>query len=74
MAAGTATLLLPVRSIERRSTGEKFVFRDGRQGPESCYSRLYERVRSIQQGKVEDPFGWTEVVREPPGGEGVLRL
>ncbi len=64
-AAGTAAVLIPVRSIERKSTTERFSFRQGSQEPDSCYSRLYLTLKGIQQGKIEDSFGWVDVVQEP---------
>jgi hypothetical protein len=59
-------VLVPVRSIEHRSSKQKFHYKDGKQDPGLCYTRLYETLKGIQQGTVEDSFRWTEVVREPP--------
>lgn len=58
-------MLVPVRSIEHRSSKQKFHYKDGKQDPGSCYTRLYETLKGIQQGRVEDSFRWTEVVQEP---------
>jgi hypothetical protein len=58
-------VLVPVRSIEHRSSKQKFHYKDGKQDPGSCYTRLCETLKGIQQGTVEDSFRWTEVVREP---------
>jgi branched-chain amino acid aminotransferase len=59
MAAGTAAALLPIKSITRKSTNEKFTFRDGANdmGPRSIIIRDY--MKGIQQGKRKDVFGWT---------------
>ena len=32
--------------------------------PTSCYSQLYETLKGIQQGRINDTFGWTEVVKK----------
>jgi branched-chain amino acid aminotransferase len=66
-AAGTAAVLVPVHSIEHRSSKQKFHYKDGKQDPGSCYTRLYETLKGIQQGTVEDSWRWTEIVREPFG-------
>ena len=64
-AAGTAAVLVPVRSIEHRSSEQKFHYRDGKKDQGSCYTRLFQALKGIQQGKIPDSFGWTEVVRDP---------
>lgn len=63
--AGTAAVLIPVRSIKRESTGEVLSFLQGSEEPGSCYARLYSVLKGIQQGKIEDKFGWVDIVQEP---------
>lgn len=63
--AGTAAVLIPVRSIKRESTGEVLSFLEGSEEPGSCYARLYSTLKGIQQGKMEDKFGWVDIVQEP---------
>lgn len=64
IAAGTAASLLPIKSISRKSTDQKFVYQNGSDamGPRS--SLLFETLKNIQQGRAEDIFGWTTSVVE----------
>ena len=57
-ACGTAAVISP---ISRRETGKVYRFGD-KPGPWS--TRLYEMLRGIQYGTVEDRHGWTTVVIE----------
>jgi branched-chain amino acid aminotransferase len=54
IAAGTAAGLVPVRCIYVKSTGQKFEF--DANGPR--YQELWDALRGIQKGTVEDKFGW----------------
>ncbi|KAI9831484.1 MAG: hypothetical protein M1826_003374 [Phylliscum demangeonii] len=67
MAVGTAAAILPIRSITRKSTGDKFLYQDGgdRPGPRSV--RLAARLQDIQKGRVPDPFGWCMTVEAAEG-------
>jgi branched-chain amino acid aminotransferase len=70
MAAGTAAALVPIRSITRRSTGDKFEYESGggsAAGGEVCV-KLLQTLKGIQLGKVEENLGWNLVVRPPPAG------
>ncbi|KAL2815653.1 aminotransferase [Aspergillus cavernicola] len=70
MAAGTAAALVPVRSITRRSNGDKFSYECGGEdagGGEVCV-KLLQTLKGIQLGKVEESLGWNLVVRPPPDG------
>jgi branched-chain amino acid aminotransferase len=58
---GTAASLLPIRSLARPSTGENFVY--GEKTGE-CTARLSAALRDIMRGKIEDAFGWVDVLRE----------
>ncbi|RDW70691.1 branched-chain amino acid aminotransferase [Aspergillus mulundensis] len=68
MAAGTAAALVPIRSITRRSTGDKFKFEcggEGAGGGEVCV-KLLTTLKGIQLGKIEENLGWNRVVKAPP--------
>ncbi|KAL4884459.1 aminotransferase [Aspergillus karnatakaensis] len=69
VAAGTAAALVPIRSITRRSTGDKFEYEsgEGAQGGEIAI-KLLQTLKGIQLGKVEENLGWNLVVRAPPEG------
>lgn len=64
MAVGTAAGLVPIKSILMRSRGEKFVYEGGATA-ESFYSKLLNTLKGIQQGTIEDTFGWLEYVESP---------
>lgn len=66
MAAGTAAALVPIKSITMRSRGEKFTYRGESDEPGPAVTKLLTALKSIQQGKSEDSFGWLEYVREAP--------
>lgn len=67
MAAGTAAALVPIRSITRRSTGDKFEYECGESsgGGDVCV-KLLKTLKGIQLGRVEESLGWNHVVRQPP--------
>lgn len=47
-----------------RSTGDKFSFLGGSDEPGPACTRLLAVLKGIQQGKVDDKFGWLDVVQE----------
>lgn len=60
-ACGTAAVISPISYIDDLDTGVRYTFsKDGRPGPVS--TKLYETLRGIQYGTVEDRHGWTKVV------------
>lgn len=60
-ACGTAAVISPISYIDDLDTGVRYTFsEDGQPGPIS--KRLYETLRGIQYGTVEDKHGWTKVV------------
>ena len=60
-ACGTAAVITPVGRIDDADTGESYVFsKDGEPG-KTCL-KLYQALRAIQYGEVEDPYGWTTIV------------
>ncbi|KAL1983513.1 hypothetical protein VTN96DRAFT_10252 [Rasamsonia emersonii] len=70
MAAGTAAALVPIRSITMRSRNDRFTFdcggEDGAGG--EVFSKLLTTLRGIQNGTIEDRFGWLVEVEPPPEG------
>lgn len=60
-ACGTAAVISPIKKIVDRDTGKVYNYcKDGVAGPKS--SKLYFRLREIQEGIAEDVFGWNEIV------------
>jgi branched-chain amino acid aminotransferase len=59
-ACGTAAIISPIREIYDRETGETFTYGDGEAGPVS--TELYNKLRAIQYGEIEDPYGWTMII------------
>ena len=68
MAAGTAAALVPIKSITMRSKAEKLTYQNESNEPGPACIKLLTTLKSIQQGKVKDTFGWLEHVREAPKG------
>ncbi|KAF2842913.1 branched-chain amino acid aminotransferase II [Patellaria atrata CBS 101060] len=68
MAAGTAAALVPVKSIDMVSKGDRFEFRGGDGEPGAVCAKLLSTLKGIQQGKIEDRFGWLERVEEAEEG------
>ena len=60
-ACGTAAVISPISHLDDMETGKVYSFGD-RPGPWS--TRLYETLRGIQYGTIEDRHGWTTVVIE----------
>lgn len=58
-ACGTAAVISPISHIDDLDTGASYVFGD-EPGPWS--TKLYETLRGIQYGTVEDKHNWTTVV------------
>jgi branched-chain amino acid aminotransferase len=59
-ACGTAAIISPIREIYDRETGETYTYGEGEAGPVS--TELYNKLRAIQYGEIEDPYGWTMVI------------
>ena len=56
-------MISPISKIDDLETGKSYVFsEDGKPGPIS--KQLYDTLRGIQYGTVEDKHGWTTVVIE----------
>jgi branched-chain amino acid aminotransferase len=58
-ACGTAAIISPIRKIVDHDSGQEFFYGD-EAGPVS--TKLYQQLRGIQEGAVEDVHGWTEVI------------
>ena len=58
-ACGTAAVISPISHLDDMDTGKVYNFGD-KPGPWS--TKLYETLRGIQYGTVEDKHGWTTVV------------
>lgn len=67
VAVGTAAAAVPIRSIERLSTSDKFIFQgtSGEEGIESKLLGLAQRMGNIQRGKHEDAESWCWEVQDP---------
>jgi branched-chain amino acid aminotransferase len=62
-ACGTAAVISPIQRIDDVQSGKSYVFsKDGQPGP--VCTKLYNRLRAIQYGEVEDTHNWTTVVIE----------
>ena len=60
---GTAAVISPIGEIADLDTGKRFIYcKDGKAGPKS--TALYNQLRGIQYGEVEDTHGWCEVFDE----------
>lgn len=60
-ACGTAAVCSPVGEIDDLDTGDKYVIaKDGQPGPVTTL--LYNTLRGIQYGELEDKNGWCTVV------------
>ena len=62
LAVGTAVVVTPVGSVTRLKGKDvqRYEFGGGEIGPTT--RRLYDRVRAIQNGEVEDSYGWNVLV------------
>lgn len=60
-ACGTAAVTSPVAQVHDLDTGHKYIIsKDGNPGP--VVTSLYNRLRGIQLGEVEDTHGWNTIV------------
>lgn len=60
-ACGTAAVISPIKRILDRDTNLEFLYcKDGKAGPVS--TKLYNRLRAIQEGDEADKFGWNTIV------------
>lgn len=61
-ACGTAAVCSPICEIDDLDTGKKFLYNATEAGPVT--KKLYDTIRGIQYGEIEDKHGWTEILRE----------
>ncbi|TVY59493.1 Aminotransferase apf4 [Lachnellula suecica] len=70
LAAGTAAALVPIKSITRSSRSEttSYINADSDEPGPICVE-LLRVLKGIQQGKVEDTFGWNSKVEKVDAGK-----
>lgn len=56
---GTAAVISPIAEIDDLDNGKKYVY-GSEPGPVS--TKLYNTLRAIQLGEIEDPHGWCEIL------------
>lgn len=61
MAVGTAASILPIKSLTRKSTSDKFVYGDE---PGECTIKIGSILKGIMGGTGEDQFNWLSRVVE----------
>ncbi len=60
-ACGTAAVASPIAEVHDIDTGKKYIIsKDG--NPGEITTRLYNRLRGVQLGEVEDIHGWNTIV------------
>ena len=60
-ACGTAAVISPIKRIFDREKGTEYTYcPDGQAGPVS--TQLYHRLKGIQEGEIEDKFGWNLII------------
>lgn len=59
-ACGTAAVCSPIGEIDDLDNGNKFAYDMTKAGPVT--TRLYDTIRAIQNGEVEDTHNWTEII------------
>ena len=60
-ACGTAAVASPVGEIDDIDTGKKYIIaKDG--NPGEITTMLYETLRGIQYGDIDDKFNWNTIV------------
>ena len=58
-ACGTAAVISPISYLDDLDTGKRYDYGE-QPGPRS--KKLYDTLRGIQYGTVEDKHGWTTVI------------
>jgi branched-chain amino acid aminotransferase len=57
---------VPIKSITSRSQNDKITYLSGEEPGPVCV-KLLTTLKGVQQGKVEDKWGWLDHVKEPQG-------
>ena len=60
-ACGTAAVITPIRKIVDPEKDITYTYGDGTH-PGAVTTRLYETLTGIQNGDVDDPYGWTTIL------------
>ncbi|QKX62935.1 uncharacterized protein TRUGW13939_10103 [Talaromyces rugulosus] len=69
LAVGTAAMLVPVRSITKKSNGDVFEYGPSTNEPGPCCVELSKQLKGIQRGVIPDIFHWLKPVTDPSIGE-----
>ncbi|KAI5302995.1 hypothetical protein KEM56_000140 [Ascosphaera pollenicola] len=69
MASGTAAVLVPLKTLTRKSTNDKLSFNVGedKEGGE-VFKKLITTLKGMQAGDVEDTYAWNAEVGPAPEG------
>jgi branched-chain amino acid aminotransferase len=59
--------LVPIKSITCRSKNDKFTYEAAATEPGPVCVKLLTTLKAVQQGKLEDRWGWLDRVPEPAG-------
>jgi hypothetical protein len=62
-------MLVPVRSITKKSTGDVFEYGPSTNEPGPCCVELSKQLKGIQRGVIPDIFHWLKPVTDPSVGE-----
>ncbi|KAI5284270.1 hypothetical protein KEM54_001478 [Ascosphaera aggregata] len=69
MASGTAAVLVPLKTLTRKSTNDKFAFNIGENGEGGdVFKQLVVTLKAIQTGKFADRYSWNVEVEAAPEG------
>lgn len=60
-ACGTAAVITPIRKVSDIDNDITYSFGDG-ENPGPVTAKLYETLTGIQNGDIEDHFGWTKIL------------
>jgi branched-chain amino acid aminotransferase len=60
-ACGTAAIITPIRKIVDGDMGKEYYYGDS---AGEISTKLYNQLRGIQEGTIEDVHGWTTVIEE----------
>jgi len=60
-ACGTAAVITPIRKVVDIENGITYSYGDG-ENPGPMTTKLYETLTGIQNGDLEDRFGWTKIL------------
>ena len=64
LAVGTAALVVPIKSITRKTPPETFTYDCG-QDDNTCFKVLFDRVLDAQTGRYTRDVNWSHTVKEP---------